>query len=95
MRDKFTISLDRYTFWYNFDTVLYQFLETETSDRCHKVSYNAWDSQVSVCTPFQFIFTAPLRLPDVSINNFKKNVFAAALIEKSNKDALKNTLKIF
>ena len=22
-----------YTFWYNFDTVLYQFLETETSDR--------------------------------------------------------------
>ena len=23
-----------YTFWYNFDTVLYQFLETGTSDRC-------------------------------------------------------------
>ena len=25
---------DIYTFWYNFDTVLYQFLETGTSDRC-------------------------------------------------------------
>ena len=23
-----------YTFWYNFDIVLYQFLETGTSDRC-------------------------------------------------------------
>ena len=23
-----------YTVWYNFDTVLYQFLETGTSDRC-------------------------------------------------------------
>ena len=25
---------DIYTFWYNFDTVLYKFLETGTSDRC-------------------------------------------------------------
>ena len=25
---------DIYTFWYNFDTVLCQFLETGTSDRC-------------------------------------------------------------
>ena len=25
---------DIYTFWYNFDTVLYEFLETGTSDRC-------------------------------------------------------------
>ena len=26
----------KYTFWYNFDTVLCQFLETRTSDRCLK-----------------------------------------------------------
>ena len=40
---------DTYTFWYNFDTVLYQFLEAGTSDRCLKlyVSFNAWDYQVS------------------------------------------------
>ena len=33
-------------FWYNFDTVLCQFLETGTSD-----------SQVSVHTPFHYFFT--------------------------------------
>ena len=31
-RDQYTTS-DIYTIWYNFDTVLYQFLETGTSDR--------------------------------------------------------------
>ena len=46
-----------------FDTVLYQFLETGTSDRCLiYVSFNAWDSQVSSYPPFHFSFTVPLSL---------------------------------
>ena len=40
-----------YTIWYNFDIVLYWFLETGTSDR---------RPQVSAYTPFHFSFTVPL-----------------------------------
>ena len=46
-----------YTFWYNFDTVLYQFLETRTSDR------TLISSQVSTYTPLYISFTVPLIYP--------------------------------
>jgi len=43
-----------YEFSYKYDTVLNQFLETETSDRCLICIFNKWDSQVSSYTPFHF-----------------------------------------
>ena len=47
---------DIYTFWYYFDTILYQFLETRTSDR--------WliciVQRLRFYTPFHFSFTVPL-----------------------------------
>ena len=49
-------------FYYNFDTVLYQFLDTETSDRTDMFSINFWDSQVSAYNPFHFFLYTPLIL---------------------------------
>ena len=48
-------------FFFKFDTVLYQFLETGTSDRCLRcIVQRLRDSQVSFYTPFHFSFTVLL-----------------------------------
>ena len=50
-----------YTFWYNFHTVLYQFLETGTSDRTLIGLNNSWYGQVSAYPPLSFfLYTVPL-----------------------------------
>ena len=46
-----------YTFWYNFDTDLYPFLETGTSDRCLIVIVQRL--RFSGFTPFHISFTVP------------------------------------
>ena len=52
-----------YKFSYHFDTVFYHFLETGISDiDVWYVLFNAWDSQVSSYTPFQFSFAVSLKL---------------------------------
>ena len=68
-----------YTFWYNFDTVLCQFLETGTSYVLN-VSFNSWDSQVSTYTPFHFSFKVPLR----------NNIYTTLIREGFTKNAIKH-----
>ncbi len=56
-----TYILHYYCFWHNLDKVVCQFIKTGTSDRCLiQVSFNFWDAEVSVYTPFHFSFTVPL-----------------------------------
>ena len=50
-----------YTFWFNFDTVLYQFLETETSDRCLICIVQHLRFSGLFLYPLSFSFTVPIR----------------------------------
>jgi len=53
-----------YTFWYNFDTVLYQFLETETSNRTltglnqllRFSGFSLYPLSFFIDTPFKLVF---------------------------------------
>ena len=50
------------SYWYNFDTVLYQFPETGTSDRCLiGLKQLPRFSGFSLYPAFHFSFTVPLR----------------------------------
>ena len=57
-----------YTIWYNFDTVLYQFLETRTSDRClicivqrlRFSGFSLYPLSFFLYSPFKVTFTVPL-----------------------------------
>ena len=49
----------RFGLWYNFHTVLFKFLETETSDRCHMYRSSP-EILMFNPIPFHFSFTAPL-----------------------------------
>ena len=52
----------KYTFYFNFDTVLNHFSRQEHQIDVLYVSFNTWDSQVSSYTPFHFSFTVPLSI---------------------------------
>ena len=49
-----------YTIWYNFDTILYQFLKTGTSNRC--LICIVQNRKFSGFSPFHFSFTVPLTI---------------------------------
>jgi len=61
-RDQYTELHYIYTFWYNFDTVLCQFLKTGTSDRCLNLLGIVQLLKFSGFSlyPFHFSFTVPL-----------------------------------
>ena len=54
---------------------LRQFLETGTWDRCLiSVSFNAWDSQVSAYTSFNFSFTLPVTNVEFKVSDIDELV---------------------
>ena len=67
---------------YNLDTVVYQFLETGTSD-VSNASFNAWDSQVSSYTPFHFSFTISLIILNQFHVTLVKTVFFRLFVSSS------------
>ena len=53
---------DIYTFWYNFETVLYQFLETGTSDRTLTGLDQLLRSSGFIFNPLLFFLSSPFSL---------------------------------
>ena len=60
-----------YTIWYNFDTVLYQFLETGTSDRCLICIVQNLRFSGFILYPLSFFLYSPFKNEECGSPNFE------------------------
>ena len=77
-----------YEFWYNFDTVLYQVLETGTADRTN-IGRDQLLTFLGLYTPFHFSLTDPLKNNPKWYANYSKE------FQKAQDGALKYKVLIF